>query len=343
MKSTPTSPTHSSKTNEPHGVPSSRHGLKSIGLLAGAVALAVLLMPILSTARESRRNSVCLSNLQQIGLGMQQYLQDHEQTLPVAYHYNNTNPNQEKGLDDTGIHHWSAVLMPYVKEQAIFVCPDDSIGGQPPTNFRVSTNNEGMGVPEGAQSGVAELQDNQVPRISYTANEQLMPRPRGGVGNVTVGQKQNLVRVSMVKSPDKTIAITEFTDHLNAVSGGGPGGIKFKSHRPTAALAMDKAGTEAYDTSDEMKPPVYAVAPEAARKIFDKQETVEFGSKKEPHIIYLNAGRHSQGNNFLFLDGHVSWMKVDDTLSCDNFLWGTHIYSRGNVPVSCAATGEPVR
>ena len=47
-----------------------------IGVLAG------LLLPVMSKAKEAGRGTVCLSNLRQLGLGLQLYVQDHNNRLP---------------------------------------------------------------------------------------------------------------------------------------------------------------------------------------------------------------------------------------------------------------------
>ena len=47
-----------------------------IGVLAG------LLLPVISKAKEAGRGTVCLSNLRQLGLGLQLYVQDHNNRLP---------------------------------------------------------------------------------------------------------------------------------------------------------------------------------------------------------------------------------------------------------------------
>ena len=52
-----------------------------IGIIA---VLLSLLLPSLSKARESGRQAVCLSNLRQIGMGFQLYLQQYENTYPMA-------------------------------------------------------------------------------------------------------------------------------------------------------------------------------------------------------------------------------------------------------------------
>ena len=47
-----------------------------IGVLAG------LLLPVMSKAQEAGRGTVCLSNLRQLGLGLQLYVQDNNNCLP---------------------------------------------------------------------------------------------------------------------------------------------------------------------------------------------------------------------------------------------------------------------
>ena len=47
-----------------------------IGVLAG------MLLPVMSKAKEAGRGTVCLSNLRQLGLGLQLYVQDHNNRLP---------------------------------------------------------------------------------------------------------------------------------------------------------------------------------------------------------------------------------------------------------------------
>ncbi|MEN9574517.1 MAG: hypothetical protein RL514_2372 [Verrucomicrobiota bacterium] len=47
-----------------------------IGVLAG------LLLPVMSKAKEGGRGTVCLSNLRQLGLGLQLYVQDSNNRLP---------------------------------------------------------------------------------------------------------------------------------------------------------------------------------------------------------------------------------------------------------------------
>jgi len=43
--------------------------------------LAAILFPVFAQAREKARATACLSNMKQIGLGLQMYAQDYDETL----------------------------------------------------------------------------------------------------------------------------------------------------------------------------------------------------------------------------------------------------------------------
>jgi|CXWL01.1.fsa_nt_gi prepilin-type N-terminal cleavage/methylation domain-containing protein/prepilin-type processing-associated H-X9-DG protein len=301
-------------------------------VIAIIAILAAILFPVFAQAKEAAKKTQCLSNVKQINTGLQIYITDVDDMLPPAYYYNW--PNGPGSLDDSGINHWSGVMAPYVKNWNMYVCPSDKIQGQPPTNY--IGDNMGYGVPGGSSSGVATIQDNQAPRISYTANEQVMPRPRGGVGGTLVGQGQNVVSGTGINSVAETIAFTEFTDYLNAVSGTGPGGIRFKSHRPANALARDAGGTVPYDTSTVYSGQVYAISNQRADELFAQQPTIPFGSGAYPRIVYVNSGRHAKGNTFSFCDGHAKWLKIAQTLTCNRFLWGNKLYNEGGKEIYCS-------
>ena len=319
-----------------------RKGFTLIELLVVIAIIAILaaiLFPVFAQAKEAAKKTSCAQNMRQLGLAIFMYQGDWDDVYSPGYYYNS--PNGPGSLDNSGINSWSGLVMPYVKSNKAFVCPDDLAKGQPPTNFDVATNNMGEGVPKNASSGVAGLQDNQAPRLSYGVNEQLMPRPRGGVGGTLVGQGQTVVDATHVDNPSGTIMIVEFTDYLNALSGGGPGGIRFKSHRPVDALALDAAGTIPYDTSNTNNSPIYTVSPAASKVLFAAQPTIPFGSASYPHIVYMNSGRHSakQGNNFVYADGHVKYQQVKTTLTCEKWAWGNKAYNQFDEPVHCADTG----
>lgn len=51
-------------------------------VIAIIAVLAGLLLPVMSKAKEAGRGTVCLSNLRQLGLGLQLYVQDNQNRLP---------------------------------------------------------------------------------------------------------------------------------------------------------------------------------------------------------------------------------------------------------------------
>jgi len=53
-------------------------------VIAILAILAALLLPALSSARDKGRRTVCLSNLRQVGIGIQMYAQDHEGRIPYG-------------------------------------------------------------------------------------------------------------------------------------------------------------------------------------------------------------------------------------------------------------------
>lgn len=76
----------------------------------GLVAFLVTDNALTRSARQAARRSACLSNVKQIGLGVLMYAADHDDRLP-------RDPSR-----------WKAAIMPYVKDEAIFHCPDDPSG-----------------------------------------------------------------------------------------------------------------------------------------------------------------------------------------------------------------------
>src|SRR5690242_18716536 len=52
-------------------------------VIAIIALLAALLLPLLGRTQESGRAAVCLSNLHQIGVALQMYVQDNRNSLPV--------------------------------------------------------------------------------------------------------------------------------------------------------------------------------------------------------------------------------------------------------------------
>ncbi len=97
-------------------------------VIAIIAILAAILFPVFARAREKARQTSCLSNLKQIGLGTTMYIQDYDgKWCPTE---------QVNGVAVRADHYgWTpalaalapqAQLMPYVKNMQIFACPSNS-------------------------------------------------------------------------------------------------------------------------------------------------------------------------------------------------------------------------
>jgi prepilin-type N-terminal cleavage/methylation domain-containing protein len=67
-----------------------KKGFTLIELLVVIAIIAILgavLLPVLAQARAKARQSQCLSNLRQVAMAAQLYLQDYEERFFVAYYY----------------------------------------------------------------------------------------------------------------------------------------------------------------------------------------------------------------------------------------------------------------
>lgn len=96
-------------------------------VIAIIAILAAILFPVFAQAREMARKTVCLSNMQQIGLGVLMYTQDYDETYPIEREpYNYYDP----GYNGAGVPQysgtWRYFIQPYIKNTQLFHCPDDT-------------------------------------------------------------------------------------------------------------------------------------------------------------------------------------------------------------------------
>jgi len=85
-------------------------------VIAIIAILAAILFPVFARAREKARQSSCLSNIKQIGLAFQQYVQDYDQRWPIMYWDGSQWQPQASG-------YWGGEISPYIKNSQVFLCP----------------------------------------------------------------------------------------------------------------------------------------------------------------------------------------------------------------------------
>src|SRR5579871_5180110 len=84
-------------------------------VIAIIAILAAILFPVFAQAREKARAASCLSNTKQIGLAIQMYAQDYDETIAPWLKCKCVGTSAPD-LDIPYLREWVSTLQPYVKE-----------------------------------------------------------------------------------------------------------------------------------------------------------------------------------------------------------------------------------
>jgi prepilin-type N-terminal cleavage/methylation domain-containing protein/prepilin-type processing-associated H-X9-DG protein len=212
-----------------------RKGFTLIELLVVIAIIAILaaiLFPVFAKAREKARQASCTSNVKQLMLAILMYAQDYDERLPPNWNVG------AGGASDT----WSDLIMPYIKNDQIFVCPSAA-----------------------AQQRIAHTNDNEG---GYSVNnsdyDSLSVCPFLDSGSYSLAK---------IPQPAGTIALGDSTGHLQVLGWG------------------------SYSLTDS--PPWFCSAVYAQGRY---------------------VGRHNEGADFGFFDGHAKWLRIADVLSHPSLL-----------------------
>jgi len=121
-------------------------------VIAIIAILAAILFPVFAKAREKARQTSCLSNEKQLGLGIMQYIQDYDERLPAVWDANRSPETN-----------WGIETYPYVHSLSVFKCPSNFTAQQAGLMHCDGFNNGGTGC--GAN-------DPQIP-AGYAMNSEL--------------------------------------------------------------------------------------------------------------------------------------------------------------------------
>jgi prepilin-type N-terminal cleavage/methylation domain-containing protein/prepilin-type processing-associated H-X9-DG protein len=108
-----------------------RRGFTLIELLvviAIVAIMAAILFPVFAQAREAARQSSCVSNLRQIGMGVRMYLQDNDGYCFPHHLYDADVEANGSVISLEPEKPWTVIFSPYVKSRSIFYCPSDPVG-----------------------------------------------------------------------------------------------------------------------------------------------------------------------------------------------------------------------
>ncbi|HEY3284038.1 MAG TPA: DUF1559 domain-containing protein [Armatimonadota bacterium] len=188
---------------------SSRRAFTLIELLVVIAIIAILaaiLFPVFAQARERARQTSCLNNLKQIGLGLYQYLGNWDDAFPM----NRFPTTKALGTNTDGgdlqptWYNWKRALSSYVKTAKVYECPSN------PTSWYSASQNGGCGsAPAGDESNnqgpYKNLPDAQLPN-SYAYN--------GGFFHENApfdGSPRRPRELSEIKDPTNLIFLLETT------------------------------------------------------------------------------------------------------------------------------------
>jgi prepilin-type N-terminal cleavage/methylation domain-containing protein/prepilin-type processing-associated H-X9-DG protein len=240
----------------------------------------------------------------------------------------------------------------------MFQCPALQNGGLPPANTYAANSdglgNESPGIDPSTGFPVIDL---QAPRLAYTLNEALCPRgifvPEFGSPSRSNVRVYKFVPASRVRDSADTILGTELWGTQSAATstnliGSDPPYVS-NSRRPVNAINGQASNNCGADSPYKLLYNRQFIWATPATLTPDPEPTLEPGSTVNCTLDYVgrNHGAKKYGGvpsgypgatpygwdlrttNFLFVDGHVENMHVDNTLYPKN-LWGTDFYTLDN-------------
>jgi prepilin-type N-terminal cleavage/methylation domain-containing protein/prepilin-type processing-associated H-X9-DG protein len=296
-------------------------------VIAIIAILASILFPVFAQAREKARAISCLSNVKQVTLSFQMYLQDYDEEM-VPHMVVNTGdtmaPTAFGRFPQT--HTWVKLLDPYTKSYQIYHCPDSS---------------DPSGV-WGAGS------------LAWWGNWQVDSSIGYNYLELGVWWNCNSVRGVSLAAVDQPASTIAFTDSANQCSPAGAASSPGCSSG--SAAGSNPVPTNAQEGYYDVNAPAQyaAVYPapftctwyDSALGGFD---WAQFPTNPTPDFTGFTINRHSTGINVGWVDGHAKFLHQaqlwagtnvasgvsDQAVRLTNpsaYLWGTLNTNYGSVP-----------
>ena len=120
--------------------------------------LAAILFPAFAKARAAAQRTSCASNLRQIGMGLLQYIEENNGTMPASAYGGVTNPT-----NNSNQYKWMDAMYPFIRDENFFFCPVDS-GAKYRYNRNLANGAESTDYGSYGQNGAyRQLGDNLTP------------------------------------------------------------------------------------------------------------------------------------------------------------------------------------
>jgi prepilin-type N-terminal cleavage/methylation domain-containing protein len=270
----------------------SQRGFTLIELLVVIAIIAILaaiLFPVFAQAREKARQTTCLSNNKQIGLGFMMYVQDYDETFPPSRITTTKNDTSGRSWP------WSVTILPYIKNYDVYTCPSN--------NTPADQNATGwFWCPSGALTMV-----NGVPRDLHHRNMNVVAGPEqalpvgpspGGVMTTNWG-----AQLAMLDRPAGTVMVTERYDTASLCY---PSSVHYHDCQD---FARNLNGDPLPNTSpcDPVNSYLPSVVPGLRVQVMSYDGLLRSTGKTIENCY------HFGGFNNVFGDGHAKWLKYKQT------------------------------
>ena len=275
-------------------------------VIAIIAILAAILFPVFQSVRENARRSACLSNLKQIGLAANQYMNDNDGGL---YHHHedyvlddgsqtHTLPNDVSGCVGGGAGNsnaekpWAIFFQPYLSSRNVIFCPDDGAPRSPQEVNNIAAYNGGIttlgdecsAAPNGEQCQ-AEQANHRYAMWSYLLNSIFTHKScRYAVTGVL---PTYATEAALNALPDQNIIM--FSERNSAALDDCANG----------ADAQCSNGGWGYVPQDD-----YDTWPGEANLVNNGTGPAPYNQQG-----WIAYNRHRGGANYLFYDGHAKWMR----------------------------------
>ena len=165
-------------------------------VIAIIAILAAILFPVFAQARERARAISCVSNLKQIGLALMMYVQDYDETLPVAFpclRAINGGDNQDPCGTPVPL---ESLVEPYTKNAQMWACPSS----------RAKASSNYSPIYDGRYKGAGAR------TRTYSSVGRIRTREAGNANDANTGMSDwaaNPVSLAAMSAPAETIEVVD--------------------------------------------------------------------------------------------------------------------------------------
>jgi len=263
-------------------------------VIAIIAILAAILFPVFAQAREKARQTSCLSNNRQVATAFLMYIQDYDETMPLAFY---EGPDTSAEALKTGLPRYYVgvqfVLQPYFKSWGIFKCPS-------------AGDDAGIWSPGNAVSWFS----NWSRFNNYGYNYGYLSHWGGACQNADGSYPTSGVALAAVQSPAATVAFVDSELFL-------PGGLG-DDGQSRGWFTVNPPNTY----QDFWLSPDVCIFSDTGDPATDSTLWNWPTGKTKPIALGNVNIPHMDGSTVSFVDGHVKYMKFQALAAGTNFAQG---------------------